>query len=312
MISIGIPCYNEEENIEEMYNTVTQIMKELGEQDYEILYADNASEDRSEEILRKIAENDKHVKVILNQVNYGPGPSSVNLIDKARGDAYIGLPCDFQEPPEMIGEFIKYWREGYNVVLGQKAKSKENPIKYALRKLYYGIISFFSDEDQLDQVTGFGLLSREALNVLIPIMNQDPQAPLRNLLPKFGFKTKLIPYEQQERRAGKSSYNASRYFDFAIISLCNASTKPLRFMTILGISLSAVSALIGIVYFIYKILHWDSFGAGVAPIVIGLFFISSVQLFCIGMLGEYISIILRRVTVPVKVVDKELLNFEDK
>ncbi len=311
-ISIGVPCYNEEENIELMYGTLTEQMRNFSQYDYEIIFEDNASTDTSEQILRKIAQQDKHVKVILNQSNFGPERSSTNCMGSMTGDAFISLPCDFQEPPEMIPEFLKYWEEGYSVVLGQKTKSKENRFKYFLRKVYYKIINAFSDHPQIDQVTGFGIYDRKIADILMITKSQDPFVEVRHLLSEHHFKMKLLPYSQRQRQHGKSSYTTWSYFSFAITSLCNTSVKPLRIMTVLGLVTGFLSLLCGGVYLVYKLLYWDTFSAGMAPLVIGLFFCASVQLFCIGMLGEYIGIILRKVTDKPLVIEKERINFEEE
>lgn len=310
-ITLGVPCYNEEENIELMYEALTEQMKALPEYDYEIIFADNDSKDSSQDILRGLAAKDKHVKVILNQTNFGPARSGINIYRNATGDAYIGIPCDFQEPPEMIPDFISEWEKGYNIVWGQKTQSKESKIKYACRKIFYGIINFMSDYPQLDQTTGFGLMDRSVVDTLLYTQLQDPDFAARNLVAMYGFKIKLLPYTQRAREHGVSSYNVSSYFDFAITSLVNTSIKPLHIMTVIGFLTSILSLLVAFVYFIIKITHWYSFDAGIAPIIIVVAFMSAIQLFCMGMLGEYIAILVRRVTKKPLVIEKEKLNFEE-
>ena len=310
MISIGVPCYNEEENIELMYNAITEQMRLLPEYDYEILFADNSSTDSSQTILRKIAASDKHVKVIINQANFGPDRSGINMSKNTIGDAFISIPCDFQEPPEMIPLFIQEWEKGADIVWGQKNKSKENKIKYLCRGLFYSIIDFMSDYPQLKQVSGFGLMDRKVLDIIHITQFQDPEYNARNLVCEYGFNIKLISYTQNRRERGKSSYNLTRYFAFAINSLCNSSVKPLHFMIITGTIAGCISMIISVVYFIYKITHWNTFDAGMAPIIIGLFFVSAVQLFCMGVLGEYIALSIKRATNRPLVVEKERINFD--
>lgn len=309
-ITIAILCFNEEENIKAMYEAVTEQMKKRPSYDYEIIFADNDSQDRSGVILREIAKKDRRAKVVFNRYNVGPERSAVNLLTHCSGDAVIFIPCDFQEPPEMIPELIDEWAAGNEVVLGQKISSKENAVKYLLRGIYYGIIQFFSEYRQLRQVTGFGIIDWNVWKSFIPLMQQDYSLNVRHLLPKYGYRVKLIPYEQQKRRAGKSSYNMSRYFDFALRSLINTSVKPLRLMTILGLFTAVMSVLVGVIYLIYKLTHWYTFDAGMAPLVVGMFFVGAVQLFCIGILGEYMSVLLRRTSVQSVVVEKETLNFD--
>lgn len=312
-ISICVCCYNEEENIELMYQAITKEMKAIPRYDYEIIFEDNASTDRSQEILIGLCEKDKHLKAIFNQTNYGADRSSTNLLMSSTGDAHIGITCDFQDPPTMIPQFIEEWENGYKIVWGQKVKSKESCIKRICRNMYYGIIDSFSDYKMLRNVIGFGLIDREALDVMRKIIKQDPLLHVRHLACELGYDIKLIPYEQQKRQRGKSSYNIARYFQFAVISLCNTSLKPLRIMTVVGMLTALLSLVVAAVYFIYKLTHWYTFNAGMAPLVIGMFFVSAVQLFCVGLLGEYVGIVLRRVTNKPVVVEKMKINFnEDK
>lgn len=311
-ISIGVPCYNEEENIELMYQALTKQMSALPQYEYEILFADNNSNDHTPEIMKRLAIGDKHVKVIINQTNFGPERSGINCSKHASGDAYIWIPCDFQEPPEMIPRFLEEWEKGHDIVFGQKIASKENKVKFFCRKVFYSIINAMSDRPQLEQTTGFGLLDRKVLDILLVTQVQDPEFNTRNLICEYGFNIILLPYEQQKRKRGVSSYSMSSYFHFAITSLVNTSVKPLHIMTVLGILVAFGSICVGLFYFIYKLTHWYSFTVGIAPAVIGLFFVAAVQLFCIGMLGEYIAVIVRRVTNRPLVVEKELINFDEE
>ena len=311
-ISIGVPCYNEEENIELMYEAITKQMSSLPQYNYEIIFADNDSKDSSQEIMKAIAAKDKRVKVLLNQTNFGPERSGINCYKNASGDAYIGIPCDFQEPPEMIPQFIKEWENGSDIVWGKKTGSKESKIKYACRKLFYGIINWLSDYPQLQQTTGFGIMDRKVIDILLFTQKQDPEYNARNLVCEYGFNIKLIPYTQRSRERGKSSYSMFSYFHFAITSLVNTSIKPLHLMTIFGMLVAFICFIVAIFYFVYKITHWNSFNTGMAPMVIGLFFVSGVQLFCMGMLGEYIAVLIRRVTKRPLVIEKEKINFDDE
>lgn len=294
-----------------MYKAITEQMLLVPKYSYEIIFADNDSQDSSQEILRRIAAEDERVKVILNQTNFGVDRSFVNCYGSSSGDAVICLPCDFQEPPEMIPDFIKGWEEGFDIVWGQKNRSKENPIKYFCRRTFYSIIKKMSDYPQIEQVTGFGLMDRKVLNAVLVTQMQDPYYHIRNLICEFGFKIKLLPYTQAGRKRGKSSYGISSYYSFAITSLVNTSIKPLRLMTICGIFLSIICFIIALVYFIYKITHWATFTAGMAPLVIGLFFIAGVQLFCLGLIGEYIGVLIRRTTKRNPVIEKERINFDE-
>lgn len=308
-ISICVCCYNEEENIELMYQALTKEMQSLPQYDYEIIFEDNDSKDRSQEILRDICSRDNHVKAIFNQTNFGPDRSTVNCLMSITGDAYIGIPCDFQEPPELIPTFIAEWEKGHDIVWGQKTKSKENPIKFLCRKIYYGIIDLLSDYKQIKNVIGYGICDRKVTDIIIQELKQDPEINIRHVVMQYGFDIQLIPYVQRKRERGKSSYSLMRYYSFAITSLCNTSIKPLRFMTLMGMFGAFASFLIAVVYFVYKIVNWYDFEVGMAPLVIGLFFVSAIQLFCMGILGEYLGVLIRKTTDKPIVVEKERLNF---
>lgn len=308
-ISICVPCYNEEKNIEDAYERITYVMKGLVRYEYEIIFADNASTDSSAEILRQLAGQDKRVKVIFNYRNYGPTRSGKNVTFRATGDAVIGVPCDLQEPPEMIPQFVEEWEKGNLIVWGQKTKSKENPIKYFLRSIYYKIIKNFSDVPQYEQTTAFGITDRTVYD-LVKELN-EPDMAIRHLVAELGYPVKLIPYTQERRKKGKSSYNIWRYLDFALNSLVSTSKVPLRLTTIFGAICSAISFLMGIIYLIYKLIRWDTFSAGMAPLIIAVFFLASVQIFSIGMIGEYVGVILTKVTKRPLVLERECLNFEE-
>lgn len=309
-ISVCVPCYNEEGNIYPMYVAVTEQMRKFADKyDYEIIFEDNDSKDGSKDILKDIAQKDKHVKVIFNTRNFGPSRSGINCMSRAIGDAVVNIPCDFQVPPELIEEYLMFWEQGNLVVYGQKLESEENKFKFFLRKIYYRIIEKFSDIPQYNQLSGLVVLDRKIMDMVKQVY--VPEVSLRHLLPELGYKIKVVPYRQQKRRAGKSSYNIYRYFDFAITSLVNTSYLPLRLSVILGLLMSILCFVAGMVYLIYKLTHWDSFNTGMAPILIGIFFIGSVQLFFIGMLGEYIGSILRKTSKYPLVVEEETINFDD-
>ena len=231
-ISIVIPCYNEEKNIENAYDRVKEVLATMPDYEHEIIFGDNCSVDASREILRKLAARDKKVKVILNNRNFGAERSGYNILFAAQGDAVIGLPCDLQDPPEMIPQFVEEWEKGNLVVWGQKTKSREGKIKYTCRKLYYKIIQYFSDIPQYEQVTGYGLVDKTVLDVIKDL--NEPYMPMRHLIAELGYPVKLIPYTQEARKNGKSSYNLRRYFDYAIISLVRTSTIPLHLITLFG------------------------------------------------------------------------------
>lgn len=308
-ISVCVPCYNEERNIEIAYQRIKNILEKMPEYEYEIIFGDNCSTDNSQKILRDLAVRDARVKVIINNRNFGALRSFNNIMFSAEGTIIFAIPCDLQEPPEMLPEFVEEWENGSLVVFGQKVKSKEGKLKYSCRKLYYKIIENFSDVPQYEQVTGFGLIDRTVIEVLKGLKERDMS--IRHLIAELGYPVKLIPYTQEVRKNGKSSYSIGRYFDFAVSSLVRTSTAPLHLITAFGFFCSVISLVFGVVYLIYKLLYWDAFSAGVAPVLISVFFLGSVQLMSIGFIGEYVGIILAKVTKRPLVTEKERINFED-
>ena len=306
-ISILIPCFNEVNNIEAMAKVVTEQMQKMKKYDYEVVFRDNASTDGSIEVLRRIARRDKRIKVIVNSRNYGVDNTKSSYVGRISGDVIINIACDFQEPPELIPEFIHWWEEGYEVVCGQKTESKEGFLKYQCRQVYYGIINMFSTVPQYKNISGITLMSRK---VQERYWASDMDIPFRNYVADAGYDVKLIPYQQQKRKSGRSSYNIWRYLSFAISSMVVTSTTPLRIATVLGMFCSMLSFLVGLIYLIQKLVWWDKFSQGTAPILIGMFFVGSIQLFFTGLIGEYIGVILKKVSISSPPLIRELINFD--
>ena len=309
-ISIVTPCYNEEGNVYSMYISVKNVFKDLKQYSYEHIFIDNCSKDNTGKILQEIACEDKNVKVILNVRNFGPGRSGGYAILQTKGDAVIGLACDFQDPPELIPKFIQMWEEGYKVVFGQKSKSEENGLMFFVRKIYYKLIKSLSTTEQLENVTGFGLYDKSVIDMFRWI--DEPNPYFRGTIAELGYEVGLLQYTQPKRKAGKSSYNLFSYIDTAINGMINSSKAPLRFATYAGFFMAFLSLSIAVIYFVLKLIHWNSFNFGIAPLIIGLFFLGSVQLAFIGIIGEYIGSILTRVTRRPLVVEKKRLNFDDE
>ena len=307
-ISVMTPCYNEEGNIRNIYNAVKEQFDKMPQYTYEHIFIDNYSTDNSRKILRELAAEDSNVKVILNARNFGPNRSGSYGMLQGTGDALICIVCDLQDPPEMIPSFLQKWEEGYKVVLGQKTKSKENPLMFQVRKLYYKIMEKLSETEHLTNVTGYGLFDKEVLDMIKWMDDPDPY--IRGLVTQLGYKWCLVEYTQQERTSGKSSYNFNRYFDFAITGLTHVSKNPLRIVTLAGLIMSAISFAIAIIYLVFKLVHWYEFDMGTAPILIGVFLLGSVQLACLGVIGEYIGAILTKVTKRPMVVEEERINFD--
>lgn len=310
-ISIVIPCYNEEENVVPMSKAVVDILdKELSHYDYEIIFIDNCSSDNTRKLLREICYKNKKIKAIFNAKNFGQFNSPYHAICQSTGDCTIGICCDFQDPVELIPRMVAEWEKGYKIVTPIKTKSKENPIMRFLRGCYYKIIRKMSDVEQIEHFTGTGLYDKAFVDVLRDL--DDPTPFLRGIVAELGFKRKEISYEQAKRKAGKTHNNFYSLYDAAMLSFTSYTKVGLRFATIGGVFLGFISMIIALFYLIYKLTHWKSFQAGVAPAVIGMFFFMSLQLFFTGLLGEYVMSINTRVMKRPLVVEEERINFDEK
>ena len=309
-ISIVTPCYNEEENLDELISRVRDVMSKLPEYEYEHIFADNCSKDGTVKKLKEYAKDDERIKIICNLRNYGPLRSDLHAKYQMTGDVCIGLVSDLQDPPEMIPEFMEKWKEGYQVVLAQKTGSKEKKRMYLTRKLYYKIIKGFADVPVYEQVTGFGLYSREVIETIKSL--EEPEPSIRHLVAELGFTTAFIPYEQPVRKHGKSSYGFFKYLDYAISSLVNTSRAPLRLTTYCGFLFSFVSFIFAVVYLIMKLVMWNDFNAGMAPMLISMFFIGGIVLMFLGVIGEYLGEVLKRIEKRPLVIEKERINFGDE
>ncbi len=310
-ISIMIPCYNEEENVVPMSEAVTELFeKELPQYDYEILFIDNASTDNTRPLLREICRKNKKVKAIFNAKNFGQFNSPFHGMLQTTGDCTITMVCDFQDPLDLIPKYLKEWEDGYKIVIGIKSKSKENPLIYHLRSLYYKFVKKFSDVEQIEHFTGSGLYDKDFIEVLRNL--HDPTPFLRGIVAELGFKIKRIEYEQPKRRAGKTHNNFWTLYDAAMLSITSYTKIGLRIATFIGIIVAFISLGIGIVYLIMKLIWWDRFSAGMAPMLIGMFFLGSLQLFFIGLIGEYIMNMNKRLMNRPLVVEEERINFEEE
>lgn len=308
-ISIVTPCYNEEDNVEELYRQVKHLFKGLeGKYQYEHIFIDNASKDRTVSILKRLAAADFNVKVIVNSRNFGHIRSPYHALLQATGDAVILLVADLQDPPEMIRDFLEKWEEGYKVVLGVKTQSEESAAMFAIRKLYYNFINKLSEIELTKNNTGFGLYDQRIVEILRKI--DDPYPYFRGLISDIGFESFKIQYTQPSRKRGITKNNFYTLYDIAMLGITNHSKIPLRLAAMLGFLMSALSFLAAVVYFIAKLLFWNYFTVGMAPLIIGLFLFSSVQLFFIGIIGEYIGSIHTQVLKRPLVIEKERINFE--
>ncbi len=308
LISIVTPCYNEEENIADVYQRVKQVFAGLADYDYEHIFIDNASKDATVSILKDIAAKDKKVKIIVNSRNFGPIRSPFYGYLQAKGDAVMDLAADLQNPPELIPEFIKKWEQGYMSVVGVKNKSGEFLLMFAIRKLFYKIIGSLSEIDQIQNFMGFGLFDEKVIEELRRM--DDPYPYFRGLICEVGFDIAKVEYYQAKRKKGRSKISLYTCYDEAMNGITNHSKVPLRLATMLGFLVSLASILVAFSYFVYKLIFWNSFDAGIAPLVIGFFFFASVQLFFIGILGEYIGSIHTQVLKRPLVIEKERINFD--
>lgn len=307
-ISIVTSCYNEEENILELYDQITDVFKELGDRyTYEIIVADNDSTDQTPKILRELAAKDKNVKVIFNTRNFGANRSGYNALMQAHGDAVIGMASDLQTPPYMIKDFVEKWEQGYKVVMAVKSHSEESPIIYALRTAYYKTLASLSDVKLVSHFTGFGLYDKQVMDILRNL--NDPYPYFRGLISDIGFEPAILEFTQPARKHGKSKSNILNLYEMAMLGITGYTKLPLRLATFIGFFAALISFLIGMFYLIYKLIFWNSFSVGVAPLAIGLFFFASIQLIFLGIIGEYISMIYIQVLKRPLVYEKERLNF---
>ena len=305
-ISIVTPTFNEEENISKLCEAISKEMKTL-DYDYEHIIIDNFSNDKTTDIIKKIAQEDKRVKLIVNSRNFGHIRSSQYGILQSSGDATILISSDFQEPLNLIKKYIKEWENGHKIVLGQRNSSDTNKFLDTIKTMFYKFINKISDTPLVERSGSTGLISKEIVDHLRNI--SDPYPYLRGLLPELTADIKLIQYHQAERSKGVTKNNFYTLYDMAILGIIKHSKVPLRIATFLGILASFFSILVAIVFFIYKLLFWSSFKVGIAPLVIGLFSVASIQLFLLGFIGEYVmQILIHNKNVPL-VVEKERINF---
>jgi polyisoprenyl-phosphate glycosyltransferase len=306
-ITVVSGCYNEEKNLPELVDKVFSVAKKFPEYQWEYIIIDNCSTDKTPEVLRELANNDKRIKVIFNIRNFGYVRSFYYALLQAKGHAVIFLASDLQDPPELIEQFIPLWTNGSKVVAAIKNQSKESPLLFFIRKTYYNTVAKLADIDLLKNFTGFGLYDQVVIQHLREM--DDPYPYFRGQISELGFPVVQVPFVQPIRKQGRSSFNFYALYDMAMLGFTNHTKVPLRLAALAGFILSIMSFFVGLIYLILKLMFWQEFSMGVAPLVVGLFFLGAVQLFFIGILGEYIGAIHTKVTKRPLVVERERINF---
>jgi len=307
-ISILVPTYNEQENVVPLSKEIiNQMVTYLPTYDYEMIFIDNQSKDNTKVLLRELCRNNTKIKAIFNAKNFGQFNSPYYGLCQTEGDCTILMCADFQDPVEMIPKLVEEWENGYKIVSCIKSKSKENSIMYFLRSVYYKMIKSMSNVEQIEHFTGFGLYDKSFIQVLKDL--KDPTPFLRGIVAELGYKRKELQYVQAKRRAGKTSNNLYRLYDAAMLSFTSYTKIGLRLATFGGFFLSGLSIVAAIIYLILKLIFWDRFPAGTMPILIGVFLFGSIQLFFIGLMGEYIMNINVRIMNRPLVIEEERINF---
>jgi glycosyltransferase involved in cell wall biosynthesis len=308
LISIITPCYNEEQNVEELYERVRAVMDQIGRYEYEHIFIDNCSSDGTVAVLKRLAALDRNVKIIVNARNFGHIRSPMHALFQARGEAIIGLVADLQDPPELVPELLAKWEEGYSMVLCVKRTSDEHRLMFWIRRQYYRAIERVSEIRTFQNFTGFGLYDRAVIDAIRSF--DDPYPYFRGMIAEIGLPFCEVPYDQPRRKRGSTKNNFYSLYDMAMLAVTQLSKVPLRFVTFMGFVSSLLCVFVGMVYFVYKLLFWNNFSVGLAPIVIGMFLFASVQLLSLGIIGEYIGSIYTQVRKRPYVVERERVNFE--
>ena len=306
-ITILTPTYNEEGNIDELYNRISKITKKIHKYNFVHLIIDNASSDGTIDKIKQIAKKDKKVKAILNIRNYGPDISQMYGLVQVQSDACIHIHSDLQDPPEVIPDLIKKWEEGFKIIVLVKKESEETSSMFFLRTIYYRLLSKISELPPIENSTGNGLIDRKVIQILRK--TNDPLPFLRGLLVEIGFPIGKVYFKQAIRKKGVSSNSFYDLYQLALVGITNHSKVPIRFLSIIGFLLSILSFILATGYLAIKVFYWDSFEMGMAPLLIGLFFFGSIQMFFLGLIGEYIAVIHSRVRDVPSVVELARINF---
>ncbi len=308
LLSVVTACFNEEGNVEELYRQVREQFEAVGRYDYEHIFIDNASTDGTVAVLKRLAAADRNVKIIVNARNFGHIRSPMHAILQARGEAIISLVADLQDPPSFIPQLIARWEEGFRVVLCIKRASEESPLMFWLRKRYYALVERLSSIETIQNFTGFGLYDRQVIEEVRRF--GDPYPYFRGMIAEIGLQRFEIPYDQPGRKSGITKNNWYTLYDLAMLGITNLSKVPLRLVAGLGFLTAAGSLAVALGYLLYKVFFWTQFELGLAPVVIGLFFLGAVQLIALGIIGEYIGSVHTTVQNRPYVTERERINFD--
>lgn len=308
-VTVVIPTFNEELNIVSAYERIKALFEtQLTKYDFQLLYIDNDSKDKSRELISDLCNKDKRVQAIFNNTNFGFSKSSFYGLSQAEGDCAVLMYADMQDPPEVIPQFLEKWEEGYRVVVGIKSKSKENPLMYMIRGVYYKLLEKMSDVEHIKQFDGFGLYDSSFIEELRKL--EDPLPYLRGIVAEIGPQRAYVEYTQDVRKHGKSSFSFMKYYDVAMLGITSSTKAVMRMATFLGMILSFCCVLIALVTLILKLVYWDYYSVGTAAVIIGIFLVGGIQIFFLGFVGEYIVNINQRTMRHPVVVEKERINME--
>jgi len=308
-INILVPTFNEEDNVNPISDAIIKVITEkLSDYDYRIIFIDNLSTDKTRERITEICAKNKKVRAIFNTANFGQFRSPFYGLTQTTGDCNILMAADFQDPPQLIFDFVKKWEDGYKIVIGIKSKSEENKIIYFSRSLYYKIIKKISDVEQIEHFTGFGLYDKSFIKVIKNLDDSNPY--IRGIVSELGFQRTSVEFTQPKRLHGKSHNNFFTLYDCAMVGITSYSKTFMRMATFVGFIMASISVISAILYFILKLIYWNSFAAGMTPLLLGVFFIGAIQIFFIGILGEYILSINTRVLRRPLVVEEKRINFK--
>lgn len=306
-VSVVTPCFNEEDNVRPLHQAVAAVFRAHSNLTFDHIFIDNCSRDTTADVLRGLAHESPNVKVILNSRNFGHIRSPFHGLIQAQGDAAILIACDFQDPPDLINEFLIKWEAGFKVVVGVKIAADESRLMFAIRTFYYKLVNRLADVELTSNMTGFGLYDRQVIETLRSL--DDPYPYFRGLIADIGYESAKITYHQPKRARGITKNNFYTLYDLAMLGITNHSRVPLRIATMAGFLMATLSLFVATSYLVAKLVFWNFFSVGIAPIIISLFFFSSVQLFFIGIIGEYIGAILTQVQKRPLVIERERINF---